>query len=249
MKIALVDDQFTDLHQSEAFLKNYLAQNFSEVADSIQLDTFLNPQDLLNSFEPKKFDLFILDIFMKPLNGIQVAQVIRKRDKDAAIIFLTSSEDFILEGYKVFAVGYFLTPAFYCRNKAEQFNETFSFIFRKLLANQKNLTVTIKNGGLETSIPYKSIKFIDIDWQHRICIHLAEEKLYPSVSYEKIWSELQTDGRFIECYHRIIVNMDFIKYMEGEDFILNDKTLIPISQRKSRDSKSKYMRHLLNSCL
>ena len=89
MKISLVDDQFADLHQAETFLKNYLAQNFSEVADSIQLDTFLNPQDLLNSFEPKKFDLFILDIFMKPLNGIQVAQIIRKRDKDASIIFLT----------------------------------------------------------------------------------------------------------------------------------------------------------------
>ena len=246
MKIAIVDDQFADLNQAEAFLKNYLAQNFAEVADSIELDTFLNPQDLLNSFEPKKFDLFILDIFMKPLNGIQVAQVIRKRDKDTAIIFLTSSEDFILEGYKVFAVGYFLKPF---ADNADQFNETFSFVFRKLLANQKNLTVTIKNSGLEVSIPYKSIKFIDIDWQHRICIHLADKKLYPSVSYEKIWSELQNDARFIECYHRIIVNMDFIKYMDGEDFILNDKTLIPISQRKSRDSKSKYMNHLLNNCL
>ena len=246
MKIALVDDQFTDLHQSEAFLKNYLAQNFSEVADSIQLDTFLNPQDLLNSFEPKKFDLFILDIFMKPLNGIQVAQVIRKRDKDASIIFLTSSEDFILEGYKVFAVGYFLKPFV---DNEKQFNETFSFVFQKLLANQKNLTVTLKNSGLEVSISYKNIKFIDIDWQHRICIHLADKKLYPSVSYEKIWSELQNDARFIECYHRIIVNMDFIKYMNGEDFILNDETLIPISQRKSRDSKSKYMNYLLNNCL
>ena len=246
MQIALVDDQFYDLHQSEAFLKNYLAQNFSQIADSIRLDTFLNPQDFLNSFEPHKFDLFILDIFIKPLNGIQVAQVIRKRDKDASIIFLTSSEDFILEGYKVFAVGYFLKPF---ADNADQFNETFSFVFQKLLANQKNLTVTLKSSDLEVSIPYKHIKFIDIDWQHRICNSLSRKKLYPSISYEKIWSELQNDPRFIECYHRIIVNMDFIKYMKGEDFILNDDTLIPISQRKSRDSKRKYMHHLLNSCL
>ena len=246
MKIALVDDQFADLNQSEAFLKNYLAQNFAEVADSIELDTFLNPQDLLNSFEPKKFDLFILDIFMKPLNGIQVAQIIRKRDKNAAIIFLTSSEDFILEGYKVFAVGYFIKPF---ADNAEQFSETFSFVFQKLLANQKNLVVKLKGSAENVSIPYKHIKFIDIDWQHRICIHVSEKNLYPSVSYEKIWAELQNDARFIECYHRIIVNMDFIKYMNGEDFILSDETLIPISQRKSRDSKRKYMSHLLNNCL
>ena len=115
--------------------------------------------------------------------------------------------------------------------------------------NQKNLTVTLKGSGLDVAIPFKSIKFIDIDWQHRICIHLADKNLYPSVSYEKIWSELQNDSRFIECYHRIIVNMDFIKYIEDEDFILRDETRIPISQRKSRDSKRKYMQHLLNECL
>lgn len=246
MKIALVDDQIADLNQAESFLKKYLAENFAEVADSIELDTFLNPQDFLNAFEPHKFDLIILDIFMKPLNGIQVAQVVRKRDKDAAIIFLTSSEDFILEGYKVFAVGYFLKP--FSENE-EQFNETFSFVFQKLLANQKNLIVTLRGNGLEVSIPYKKIKFIEIDWQHRICIHLADKNLYPSVSYEKIWTELQKDARFIECYHRIIVNMDFIKYMDGEDFILSDETRIPISQRKSRDSKRKYMSHLLSNCL
>ena len=246
MKIALLDDQIADLNHAESFIKKYLAENFAEVTDSIQLDTFLNPQDFLNAFEPHKFDLIVLDIFMKPLNGIQVAQVVRKRDKDAAIIFLTSSEDFILEGYKVFAVGYFLKP--FAENY-EQFNETFSFVFRKLLANQKNLVVKLKGDGLEVSIAYKSIKFIDIDWQHRVCIHLVGKKLYPSVSYEKIWSELQNDARFIECYHRIIVNMDFIKYMEGEDFILSDETRIPISQRKSRDSKRKYMQHLLSVCL
>lgn len=104
MKIALLDDQIADLNHAESFIKKYLAENFFEVTDSIQLDTFLNPQDFLNAFESQKFDLFILDIFMKHLNGIQVAQVVRKRDKYSAIIFLTSSEDFILEGYKVFAV-------------------------------------------------------------------------------------------------------------------------------------------------
>ena len=86
MKIALLDDQIADLNHAESFIKKYLAENFSEVADSIQINTFLNPQDFLNAFEPQKFDLIVLDIFMKPLNGIQVAQVVRKRDKDAAII-------------------------------------------------------------------------------------------------------------------------------------------------------------------
>ena len=79
MKIALLDDHIADLIHAEFFIKNYLADNFPQVADSIQLDSFLNPQDFLNAFEPHKFDLVVLDILMKPLNGIQVAQVVRSR--------------------------------------------------------------------------------------------------------------------------------------------------------------------------
>lgn len=110
MNIAIVDDLSDDLRAAKTFLSNYLAKNFAEVAPSVQIQTFSNPEDFLSDFAPEKFDLIILDIFMKPLNGIQVAQIVRNQDRDVSIIFLTTSEDFILEGYKVFAVGYFLKP-------------------------------------------------------------------------------------------------------------------------------------------
>ena len=242
MKIALVDDQIGDLNHAENFLRKYLDKNFAQVAASIELETFLNAQDMLKNFEPQKYDLIMLDIFMKPINGIQVAEIVRKRDKDAAIIFLTNSEDFILEGYKVFAVGYFLKPL---AENAEQFAKTFAYVLQKIMANQKNLSVKLKGSGMDVAIPYKNIKFIDIDWHHHVCIHLSDKKLYPNAAYEKIRDELQRDERFIECYHRILVNMNFIRYMDGDDFVLSDETKIPISQRKSKDSKLRYMNHLL----
>ena len=37
--------------------------------------------------------------------------------------------------------------------------------------------------------------------------------------------------------------MDYIKVMESDDFILMDDTSIPISQRKKREVKVKYMRY------
>ena len=47
---------------------------------------------------------------MHELNGIQLAKIIRSKDKDCNIIFITSSEEFLIDGYSVFAVGYFLKP-------------------------------------------------------------------------------------------------------------------------------------------
>ena len=122
MNIAIVDDQSGDLLSAESFLKDYLIRNFPEVAQSVKINIFNNPEEFLSNFESDHFDLLILDIFMRPLNGIQVAQVVRERDSDVSIIFLTNSEDFILEGYKVFAVGYFLKPL---TENVEQFTKTF----------------------------------------------------------------------------------------------------------------------------
>ena len=110
MNIAVVDDLADDLLAAKTFLTNYLEKNFAEVLANVQIKTFSDPEDFLSDFKPEKFDLVILDIIMKPLNGIQVAQIVRNQDKEVSIIFLTTSDDFILEGYKVFAVGYFLKP-------------------------------------------------------------------------------------------------------------------------------------------
>lgn len=242
MKIALVDDQIADLKNAEAFLSKYIAQNFSEASKDIRIDSFANVENFLRAFEPGKYDLFILDIFMKPLNGIQVAQIIRNKDRDAFIIFLTSSEDYILEGYKVFAVGYFIKPL---AKNIEQFAKTFDYIFPKLCAGQKKISVRVN--GVEISIPCKTIRYVDIGERHGVCIHLLDKKISPANTYEEIFSALESDPRFVECYHRILLNMDFIKFMDGNDFILSDGSKIPISQRKCKTVKLKYMSHLIGA--
>lgn len=241
MNIAVVDDMADDLLAAKTFLTNYLEKNFAEVVTNVWVKTFSDPEDFLSDFKPEKFDLVILDIFMKPLNGIQVAQIVRNQDKDVSIIFLTTSDDFILEGYKVFAVGYFLKPL---SENLDQFAKTFRYIFPKLVENQKKLSVRV--GKSEILIPYKNILYIDLDERHHLQIHLPNKQFSANMSYDECFNVLKNDSRFVECYHRILLNMNFIKRMDSDDFILTDGTKIPISKRKSKESKLKYMNHLIN---
>lgn len=246
MNIAMVDDQAEDLQDAENFLREHLAKKFSEVAPVVRIDTFSKPEKFLSEFECDKYDLLIFDIFMKPLNGIQVAQIVRGKDSDVFIIFLTNSEEYILDGYKVFAVGYFLKPL---AENVKQFTKTFDYIFPRLLANQKRVTVPVKLDDVfgDVSILHKNICYVDIGEYHLPCIHLTDRNISTLLSYEEIFDALKDDERFLECYHRIIVNMDFIKLMDGEDFVLTDGTRIPISRRKSKVAKLKYMSHLINT--
>ena len=239
MKIAIVDDEQNELTAAETYLREYLRENWSEDEPNIQIETFSCAKDLLKIFKPGMYQLVILDIRMPEITGMQTAQVIRARgDNEVNIVFLTSSDDYILNGYRVFAVGYFMKPI---KNHAAEFAKTFEHIFPKFC--NKNPELILNIDGAEFSIPYRDIFYIDIEDGHRLCVHLANKKLTTLNSYTDIWEILSQDERFSECYHRIILNMDYVKLMKEDDFILINDTLIPISKRKKKEVKVKYMRY------
>ncbi len=48
------------------------------------------------------FDIILLDIEMKEMNGLETVKKIRKLDKDVIIIFITSQIEYVFQGrYKV----------------------------------------------------------------------------------------------------------------------------------------------------
>ena len=238
MNIAIVDDEKIELEAAENYLRNYLTENWSELNFVIQI--FSSAEDFLNAFKPGRFRLVILDIRMPEIDGLQLAQIIRARgDDDANIVFLTGSDDFILNGYRVFAVGYFVKPI---TNHAEDFAKTFEHVFRTI--REKNPEIILNVAGAKIPVPLRNIFYVDIDYRHRLCVYLADGKKFVTANnYSEVQPALLADERFLECYHRIIVNMDYIKSMEPDDFILADGTSIPISQRKKKEVKVKFIRY------
>ena len=239
MNIAIVDDEKFELDAAENYLRNYLEENWAGLEFKIQ--TFSSGNDFLQIFKPKIFQLVILDIFMPEVNGMQIAQIIRARgDDDANIVFLTGNDNFILQGYRVFAVGYFMKPI---TDHAEEFAKTFEHIFRNI--RQKNPEVLLTVDGAEISVPLRKILYVDIDYRHRLCVYFADGKKFVTTNkYSDLQPALLADEKFLECYHRILVNMDYIKSMEPDDFILMDSTSLPISKRKKKEVKVKFMRYL-----
>lgn len=239
MKIAIVDDERDELAAAETYLREYLRENFSEDEPDIQIETFTCARDLLKIFKPGMYRLVILDIRMPEINGIQAAQVIRARgDNEVNIVFLTGSDDYTLNGYRVFAVGYFMKPI---TNHAAEFAKTFEHIFPKLC--KKNPELALNVDGSEISVPYQNIFYVDIEDGHKLCVHLADKKIVTANSYADVAEILLRDERFLECYHRIIINMDYVKLMKEDDFILINDVLIPISKRKKKEVKVKYIRY------
>ena len=242
IKLALVDDVEADLSKAEAYIKNYVETNHAEVANSLEVSKFQSPLLFVQHFERGRFDLIVLDIFMKELDGLKVAQFIRTKDRDCSIIFLTSSDAFILEGYLVFASGYFIKPL---EGNAEAFQKTFEFIYPKLLEKNRMLRLPIAK-GIEIDVPYDNILFVDINEKHKLRMTTRAKEFISTMTYEDCARVLLTDKRFLECHYRIIVNMDHIEQMLDEDFLLADGRKVPISYRKRKQSKLQYMQYLVH---
>ena len=241
MKIAIVDDSAQDLSAEIDYLTAYISNYHHGLSDNLKINGFQCAADFLKSFEPGKFDLIALDIIMNDINGIQLAKIIRSKDRDCFIIFITSSTEFLIEGYSVFAIGYFIKPI---NEHEREFKKTFEFVYQKLEKHLELPVTVIRN--IKLNVPYKEICCVDINDNHKVRITTNNQELIITMNYQQCQEILLNDKRFLECHYRIIVNMDYIKSMKEEDFILKNGIKIPISQRRRRESKFSYMNYLLH---
>ncbi len=241
MKIAIIDDSPSDRQEAETIFRSYLTRCHPAAQASFEFLVFDSAEAFLSDFAPNTFTLIILDIYMKKMNGLEAARRIRSLGEECPIVFLTTSDEHVLEGYSVFAAGYFIKPL---HEHTDAFLKTLDHCLPNLLNRQQALTVATRDTVFR--IPFPKILFIDCSApHHNVRIHMTEASVCTIASYAECYDVLSLDGRFLECYHRILVNMDFIDSMEDEYFQLTNTEHIPISRRKKNQVQKQYMLYLL----
>ncbi|MBD8953540.1 MAG: hypothetical protein EGQ71_00610 [Dialister sp.] len=176
------------------------------------------------------------------MTGMQVAEEIRAIDEDAWIIFLTTSRDHALESYNVFASGYVLKPLL---ENAPQLETLLTRLLPEDALAAKTLTVKLA-GGECLSVPYSHILYMDCQGSRGAILHLEDRTLASQNSYQELADILLTDERFLETYHRLILNMNAVTAMKEDTFLLKGDLTLPISRRKKKEVKQQYMQFLLS---
>lgn len=108
LSIAICDDDAWHVQRIVHFVQEYLRLH-RELSG--QIHTFQRGQELLyQAEETGGFDLYLLDIIMPELNGIQTGQQLRELGNGGEIIYLTISPDYAIDSYSVHAFYYLLKP-------------------------------------------------------------------------------------------------------------------------------------------
>ena len=87
--------------------------------------------------------------------------------------------------------------------------------------------------------------YVDVGDNRRCIFHTTQSEIESTVAYSDCLNMLGSETRFLECYHRLIVNMDYIEEMNAEDFVMTNGKIIPISRRKKSQVAHKYMEYLV----
>jgi len=188
--------------------------------------SFPNAESFILVWEDIAFDLVILDIYMGGLSGLELAELIRKKDPDIMIIFATSYAQHAIEGYSVNASQYLLKPI-----SSLNLTPILDKAFKKYNeAIRPDLLV--QNGGALIKLKPQRI--------HHITIASHEAKIYTDseiFTNKKTISELITilPHYFALCHRSHIVNMLKVECLLRNKLVLYDGTELPVSRGHAQE--------------
>lgn len=227
--IAICDDSIVD----RKILERILIAMFKVHNLEILAEHFSSGEEFLARHQPGKYAILFLDIIMGDLNGIETGKRIRKIDTELEIIYCSSSMDFTLASYEVFAFGYLVKPF-----DATKISALIDYFLQKKPVYQTRY-IKVRSNYKEYMIHYKDILYVESE-DKRVLFHTTNQGIIPI--YEKL-SEIQEqlkDVRFLRCHQSYLVNMDHIVEAAATDFVLMNNELVPIRKRERKQLLDTY---------
>lgn len=238
LRIAVCDDDIADCDRIFGYVQNYLNEK-NLVAD---IRKYNHPDSMLTDCELFGPNIYILDIVMPMLSGLEAAREVRWTQKNAQIIFTTSETSFAIEAYDVSPINYILKPV--DKNKLEQsLDRAISNIKPE---DDKTITVKIK-GGFAT-IRICDIMYVDCN-NHKVTFHLLSNDTITTptlrIGFAEYIEELLSADTFVRCHESIAVNIAAIDKLVKYEIELRNKEIIPVSRNRYAEIASSYMDYRL----
>ncbi len=232
MELAIVDDLASDAKTLEQTLTGWLAENRLEGNITIYRDG----GDFLRAFMPGQFAVVFLDILLGDgkENGIDVARHIREADEEQLIVFTTTESGFALDGFAVQALDYLVKPY-----EPEQVDAVMKRV-RKAI--RPDAYIEIRTGRETKRIPLAAILYA-ATVSRAVEIHTTGGVWRTYMTFDEAAAQL-TDQRFACCSRGVLINLDQVQDMEGQDFLLYSGERLPISRAKRAEMKEAYTSRL-----
>lgn len=218
--IALCDDNPLQLELLRDVLSDFAADSGWE--SNLNVEAFPSAEALLERVRTgPSFDVYILDIIMPGLNGMQLASELRAMNDEGIIIFLTASMDYAVSSYDVSAFNYILKPVEPAR--------LFRILSKALGEPEFSGEALVSTHTGVVRIRFSDLDYIDTDARAPV-YHCSDGSAIRGqvirVPFREAVAAFMEEGRFIPCGASMLINRSKIERVDSESVLLDDGVIV-----------------------
>lgn len=223
LKIAIVEDSPIDQEILSTFVKEFL---FEKDIDAL-IDIYPDGKSILTT--EKRYELIFLDMYLPDIIGVDVLKQLRACGIDSAVVFSTSSKDFVEQSYEADALHYLVKPVT---------KEKIGLVLNKYLTQCfEHQTIALKIGRNKENFLISNIVYIE-SFSHKCIVHTLNNEIEISEPISEIEVKVEQFD-FVKVNRTTIVNMRYIQEVTSTDVILMSKVFVSISRNNKAEIKAK----------
>lgn len=228
LRIAICDDSREDRKRILDFVRDYYKKHDMDA----QIDDFETAGTLLSAEET--YDIYLLDVIMPDMTGIEAAKRLVKKKEAPVIIFITSSLESAVDGYRVNASGFVLKPL-----AEKDFEETLKRVMEQNFKSRE-AAISIVHNRVPMELKLSRILYFE-NRLHRVYIVLKNgEVLSIHQKLNELQEELKPQTYFLRCHQSYIVNLNHVEALEATGFVMTNGDMVPVSRNFYKECKYVY---------
>ena len=233
MRIAIVDDNQLFAEKMKHVVESCL-QTRQEMA---QIQCCANGYGILGDLEEgRNYDVYFLDVEMPAIDGLELAQRIRRLEPEANIVFVTSYEKYAVPSYKLRANYYILK---------EEYHQEVPMILEQIWNQQQEALARAQQDYyvIENDIRTHRIRLDDILYlckeQKYTIFHCRKGTYRERMALNQVYAKLPQE-RFLFVERGYIVNLKYVTDLRSQEITLTDgeqECYLPVSRQMAPQVK------------
>ena len=212
IQIAIVEDEAIFAEELTDYLKEYQKTSGEE----LEIKRYRDGDEITADYKAQ-FDIILMDIQMKFMDGMSAAEEIRKTDSEVIIIFITNTPQYAIRGYEVGALDYVLKPVSYFA-----FSQKISRAIARIKKRERTyITIPVKGGILR--LDTSDIYYVE-SYGHNLVYHSRNGNYISQGTMKDAQEQLENKSfsRGNKCY---LINLEHVEGIQDKCAVVKGEKL------------------------
>lgn len=172
---------------------------------------FETGEDFLAAWQPGRFDLIFMDIYLDGLDGVEAVRRVRETDRGVPVAFITTSEDFALDSYRLNVAKYIEKPA-----SQDEVDEMIALALHRKAERDRELIPWGRRDPIRFS-PSR-LRYVE-QQEHSLAFYLAGGGVLRRKGKLDDLEPLLAEYPFFRCHKSYLVNLTFVLSLDREQMV------------------------------